>query len=188
MKPTREEAEAAITTLLLWTGEDPTREGLLNTPKRVIKAYEEFFSGYNISAKEILNTVFEDIEESSEPILVRDIAFFSHCEHHLVPIIGKAHISYLPDKKLLGLSKFGRLVDMYAKRMQTQEHLTANISNAIMTYLKPKGVAVLLEAEHMCMSMRGVKKQNTSTITTSFKGVYSQNKDLCANFYNLLKI
>lgn len=188
MKPTREEAEAAVKTLILWAGEDPMREGLRDTPKRVVKAYEELFSGYNLEASDILNTVFEDIEESSEPILIKDISFFSHCEHHLVPIKGKAHIAYIPNKKLLGLSKFGRLVDLYAKRMQTQEHLTSSIANSIMTCLKPKGVAVLIEAEHMCMSMRGVKKQNSNTITKSFKGLYKENKELCTDFYNLLKI
>lgn len=188
MKPTREEAEQAVTTLLLWAGENPKREGLLNTPKRVVKAYEELFSGYNLDPKEVLCTVFEDVDDSSEPILIRNIPFFSHCEHHLVPIIGKAHISYLPNKKLLGLSKFGRLVDIYAKRMQTQEHLTIDITNAIMTYLKPKGIAVLLEAEHLCMSMRGIKKQHSVTITTSFKGAYKENRQLVDDFYNLLKI
>lgn len=188
MKPTREEAETAVRTLILWAGEDPNREGLLDTPKRVVKAYEELFCGYNIEASDILKTVFKDVKESSEPILVKDIPFYSHCEHHLVPIKGKVHIAYLPNNKLLGLSKFGRLVDIFAKRMQTQEHLTSDIANAIMNNLKPKGVAILIEAEHMCMSMRGVKKQNTITITTSFKGVYQTDKALCIDFYNLLKI
>lgn len=188
MRPTREEAEKAIEVLLLWSGENPNREGLIETPKRVVKAFEEFFSGYHMCAKTVLNTVFEEVADYNEPILVRDISFFSHCEHHMVPIIGKAHISYLPDKKVVGLSKLARLIDIFAKRLQTQESLTAQIAEALMQHLQPKGVAILIEAEHMCMAMRGVKKQGSITITTSFQGEYNSNNDLAQRFLHLLKI
>jgi GTP cyclohydrolase I len=168
----REDAEAAVRTLLLWAGDDPSREGLRDTPKRVAKAWEELFRGYQQSAAEELGTVFEEVGGYGDVVLVRDIPFYSHCEHHVVPIIGKAHIAYYPREGVVGLSKLARVVDIYARRLQTQENLTAEIVAAIDDQLKPRGLAVLLEAEHMCMSMRGVQKQGVSTITTGFTGLF----------------
>jgi GTP cyclohydrolase I len=171
-RPTREEAEAAVRTLIRWVGDDPDREGLVDTPKRFVKAYEDLFRGYRQSAADELGTVFEDVGGYNDIVLVRDVPFFSHCEHHIVPIMGKAHIGYYPSEGVVGLSKLARVVDIYSRRLQTQENLTAEIVNAIEDNLKPRGLAVLLEAEHMCMSMRGVQKQGVSTITTGFTGVF----------------
>ena len=173
-RPSREEAEAAVRTLLRWAGENPDREGLLDTPKRVVKAYEELFQGYNQSAQDILGTVFEEVSGYNDPVLVKDIPFYSHCEHHMVPIIGKAHVAYMPDGRVVGLSKIPRVVDVFARRLQTQESITAEIADALYTYLKPRGVAVLIEAEHMCMAMRGVKKQGSTTITATYRGSYQK--------------
>jgi GTP cyclohydrolase IA len=170
-QPTREEAEAAVRTLILWAGDDPSREGLLDTPKRVTKAFKEFYKGYEEDAHEILDRVFEEVDGYSDMVLVRDVPFYSHCEHHLVPFVGKAHIGYYPANGVVGLSKLARVVDAYARRMQTQETMTAQIANVIEEVLKPRGIAVLIEAEHMCMSMRGVQKHGSSTITTQFRGV-----------------
>lgn len=171
-RPSREEAEAAVRTLLLWAGDNPDREGLVDTPKRVVKAWEELFKGYRQSAADELGTVFEEVGGYGDVVLVRDIPFYSHCEHHVVPIIGKAHIAYYPRDGVVGLSKLARVVDIYARRLQTQENLTAEIVAAIDDGLKPRGLAVLLEAEHMCMAMRGVQKQGVSTITTGFTGLF----------------
>jgi len=181
-KPGLREVEEAVRTLLLWIGENPQREGLLKTPARVAKAYGELFSGYNQSADEILGTFFEEVAGYDEPVLIRDIAFFSHCEHHMVPIIGKAHIAYIPNGRVVGLSKIPRIVDMFAHRLQTQEAMTAQIADTLQNYLKPKGVAVLIEAEHLCMAMRGVRKQGSSTMTTAFRGIYSKDAGAQANF------
>lgn len=186
-RPSREEAEAAVTTLLRWIGEDPQREGLLDTPRRVVKAYEELFAGYNEDASEVLERVFEEVEGYSDAVLVRDISFFSHCEHHMVPIIGKAHIAYLPSSGVVGLSKLARLVDVYARRLQTQEALTAQITNAIARNLEPRGVAVMIEAEHLCMSMRGIQKQGSTTITTSFDGQFKTDAAAQARFFMLVR-
>jgi GTP cyclohydrolase I len=164
-RPTREEAEAAVRVLLRWAGDNPEREGLKETPRRVVKAYEEFFRGYQEDAGEELARVFEEVEGYDDLVLVRDIPFFSHCEHHVVPFVGKAHIAYYPTGGVVGLSKLARLVDVYARRLQTQEAMTAQIATAINQHLTPRGVAVLVEAEHMCMSMRGVMKQGSSTVT-----------------------
>ncbi|WP_455474782.1 GTP cyclohydrolase I FolE [Bartonella sp. B30(2025)] len=180
--PNFEEVEAAVRTLLLWIGENPNREGLLDTPKRVAKAYRELFTGYNESVEEILSTVFEEVSGYNEAIIVKDIAFYSHCEHHMIPIVGKAHISYLPDTKIVGLSKIARVVDVFSRRLQTQETMTAQIANALEEHLKPRGIAVSIEAEHMCMVIRGAKKQGTKTITTSFRGYYEKNQAAQANF------
>jgi len=185
-RPTAAEAEAAVRTLLLWIGEDLTREGLLKTPARVVKAYQELFGGYHQSVDDILGTVFEDVSGYDEPVLVRDISFFSHCEHHMVPIIGKAHIAYLPKGKVVGLSKISRLVDMFAKRLQTQEAMTAQIADALQNTLKPEGVAVILEAEHLCMSMRGIKKQGSTTITSAYSGAYKAHP-MQADFMMLIR-
>ncbi|RCL01887.1 MAG: GTP cyclohydrolase I [Candidatus Tokpelaia sp. JSC188] len=181
-RPTEEEVREAIRVLLLWIGENPEREGLLNTPARVARAYSEFFSGYNQSVEEILGTVFEDLSGYEEPVIIRDMPFFSHCEHHMLPIIGKAHVGYLPNGNLVGLSKIFRVVEVFARRMQTQEAMTAQIANALNTYLKPFGVAVFIEAEHLCMSMRGVGKQGAATITSAFHGIYKKDQRAQARF------
>jgi GTP cyclohydrolase I len=175
-KPSREEAEAAVQTLLRWMGENPAREGLIDTPKRVVNAYLELFAGYEQDPSEELSRTFEQVSGYSGPVTIRDIPFFSHCEHHMVPIIGKAHVSYLPDGKVVGLSKIARVVDIFAKRLQTQESMTEQIAQSITEALQPKGVAVLIEAEHMCMAMRGIKKQGSLTITSSYTGEYRTDK------------
>lgn len=186
-RPSREEAEAAVRTLLLWAGENPDREGLVETPKRVVKAYEELFSGYGQSPEEILGTVFDEVSGYNEPVLVKDIPFYSHCEHHMVPIIGKAHIAYLPDGRVVGLSKIPRVIDAFARRLQTQESITAQVADALYTFLKPRGVAVLVEAEHMCMAMRGVKKQGSTTITATYRGYYKDNVAAQADFLMMVR-
>ena len=186
-RPSREEAEAAVRTLLRWAGENPDREGLVDTPKRVVKAYEEMFSGYSLSPEQILGTVFDEVSGYNEPVLVRDIPFYSHCEHHMVPIIGKAHIAYLPDGRVVGLSKIPRVVDVFAKRLQTQESITAQIADALQKFLKPRGVAVLIEAEHMCMAMRGVKKQGSTTITATYRGFYKDSVEAQASFLKMVR-
>ncbi|UXN04483.1 MULTISPECIES: GTP cyclohydrolase I FolE [unclassified Bartonella] len=186
-RPSREEAEQAVRTLLLWAGENPDREGLVKTPARVTKAYGELFGGYEQSVEDILGTVFEEVAGYNDPVLVRDIEFFSHCEHHMVPIIGKAHIAYLPDNCVVGLSKLPRVVDVFARRLQTQETMTAQVADAINNNLKPRGVAVLVEAEHLCMAMRGVKKQGSTTITVAFRGHYENNPQEQAQFMNMIR-
>jgi len=183
--PTQADAEAAVRTLLLWAGDDPDREGLLETPKRVAKAYKELFSGYTESPEEVLGTVFEEVAGYNDMVLVKDISFFSHCEHHMVPIIGKAHVAYLPDHKVVGLSKIARVVDIFAHRLQTQESITAQIADSIQTILKPRGVAVMIEAEHMCMAMRGIRKQGSTTITTTFTGEMKTRVDEQVRFMTL---
>lgn len=186
-RPTREEAEAAVRVLLRWAGDNPDREGLKETPRRVVKAYEEFFRGYREDAGEELARVFEEVEGYDDLVLVRDIPFFSHCEHHVVPFVGKAHIAYYPTGGVVGLSKLARLVDVYARRLQTQEAMTAQIATAINQHLTPRGVAVLVEAEHMCMSMRGVMKQGSSTVTVQFSGVFRDDPAEQVHFYTLLR-
>ena len=171
-RPSREEAEAAVRVLLRWAGDDPNREGLLDTPKRVVRAYEDLFAGYRDDPHAVLERVFEDVSGYDDMVLVRDIQFTSHCEHHVIPFTGRVDIAYYPAAGVLGLSKLARLVDIYARRLQTQEAMTSQIATAIDTVLKPRGVAVMIEAEHMCMSIRGVRKQGVSTITTNFKGAF----------------
>lgn len=171
-KPTREEAEAAVRTLLAWTGDDPAREGLVDTPRRVTKAYQELFGGYGGDPEEILGRVFEEVGGFDDLVVVRDIPFHSHCEHHVLPFFGTVHIGYFPNGGVVGLSKFARLVDTFARRLQTQENMSAQIVDAIETVLKPRGAAVMIEAEHMCMQMRGVHKHGTSTVTTQFTGLF----------------
>jgi GTP cyclohydrolase I len=185
-KPSREEAEAAVRTLIAWAGDDPSREGLLETPKRVVKSYEEFYEGYDKDPKEILSKVFEEIEGYDEIVLVKDIPLQSHCEHHMVPIIGKAHVAYLPDQRVVGLSKLARVVDMFGKRLQTQETMTAQIADTINDVLQPKGVAVVIDAEHQCMSSRGVQKHGSSTITSRMIGVFRENQKSRMEFLNLI--
>ena len=171
-KPTREEAEAAVRTLIAWAGDDPDREGLVDTPRRVAKAYGEFYSGYSENPSEELARVFTEVEGYADMVLVRDITFFSHCEHHMAPFSGKAHIGYFPRDGVVGLSKLARIVDTFAHRLQTQEALTAQIAGAIEDGLRSRGVAVMIEAEHSCMTMRGVKKHGASTVTTQFTGTF----------------
>lgn len=170
--PTQEEAEAAVRTLIRWSGDDPTREGLLDTPKRVAKAYRELFAGYDTSPEDILAKTFSDVAGYSDMVVVKDIKFYSHCEHHMVPFHGVAHIAYFPKNGVLGLSKMARLVDLYARRLQTQETMTSQIAKALDESLRPRGVAVMIEAEHMCMAMRGIQKQGAKTITTTFIGQF----------------
>lgn len=186
-KPTRAEAEEAVRTLLRWIGEDVTREGLIDTPQRVVKSYEEIFSGYRENPIEVLDRVFEEVEGYSDIVLVRDIPFFSHCEHHMVPIIGKAHIGYYPAHGVVGLSKLARVVELFARRLQTQEALTVQIADAIDEALHPRGLAIMIEAEHMCMSMRGIKKSGATTITTLFRGAFENNASEQARFTMLLR-
>lgn len=186
-RPTREEAEAAVRILIRWTGDDPGREGLIDTPKRVVKAYEQLFRGYTESEADVLDKIFEEVEGYGDIVLVRDIPFHSHCEHHMVPFVGKAHVAYYPTKGVVGLSKLARLVDVFARRLQTQESMTAQIANAIDDHLKPRGVAVLVDAEHMCMSMRGVQKDGVSTITTQFTGIFKDDPAEQARFMTLLR-
>jgi GTP cyclohydrolase I len=186
-RPSREEAEAAVRTLLRWAGDDPGREGLVDTPRRVVKAYEEFFKGYRENAAEALKRVFSDVEGYDDLVLVRDIGFTSHCEHHMVPFVGKAHIGYFPSDGVVGLSKLARVVDIYAKRLQTQEALTVQIIKAIDAALKPRGAAVLIEAEHMCMSMRGVHKHGVSTVTKQFLGLFRDDPAEQTRFLSLVR-
>ena len=186
-RPTREEAEAAVRTLLAWAGDDPGREGLIDTPRRVVEAYEELFAGYQGDPREALARVFDDVEGYADMVVVRDIPFVSHCEHHIAPFFGKAHIGYYPRGGAVGLSKLARVVEMFARRLQTQESMTAQIANAIERGLKPRGVAVMLEAEHTCMSMRGVKKEGVSTATTQFTGVFRNDHEEQRRFFDLLR-
>mgnify|MGYP001361826220 FL=1 len=187
-KPTRKEAEDAVRTLISWAGDDPKREGLIETPKRVVKSYEEFYAGYDQDPAEILSKVFEEIEGYDEIVLVKDILLESHCEHHMVPILGKAHVAYLPDKRVVGLSKLARVVDLYAKRLQTQETMTAQIADTINKVLKPKGVAVVIDAEHQCMSSRGVSKKGTSTVTSRMLGAFRDSQKSRMEFMNLIAL
>lgn len=169
-RPSREQAEEAVRILIAYAGDDPLREGVLDTPQRVIDAYDELYRGYGESPAEILDKTFSEIGSYDDFVLVRDIWFSSHCEHHMMPFFGKAHVAYWPVDRVVGLSKLARLVDIYARRLQTQEHMTSQIATAIEEILRPRGVAVMLEAEHMCMSLRGVGKPGALTVTTQFRG------------------
>ena len=187
-KPSRDEAEKAVEILLRWAGDNPLREGLLDTPARVVRAYEEFFAGYLEDPEKMLERTFEEVEGYDDIVMLRDIAVESHCEHHLVPILGKAHIAYLPDKRVVGISKLARVLDSYSKRLQTQETMTSQISNAIQRALKPKGVAILIDAQHQCMTTRGVKKPNVSMITTQFTGEFKKDPLLKDRFYKHIQL
>ena len=187
VRPNRAEAEAAVRTLLAWLGDDPDREGLRDTPARVVKAYEEIFAGYRQDPGPILDKVFEEVGGYGEMVLVKDIPFYSHCEHHMAPFFGKAHIAYYPDGGVFGLSKLGRLVDVYARRLQTQETMTAEILAALDARLHSRGAAVLIEAEHMCMSMRGVRKPGALTITMQFSGPFKSDPAEQARFLSLVR-
>lgn len=174
-RPSREEAEEAIRTLLRWAGDDPSREGLRDTPARVARAYEDWFSGYDVDPEEFMRRTFEEVEGYDDMIVLRDIRFESHCEHHLAPIIGRAHIGYLPTRKVVGISKLARVVEAYARRLQVQEKMSAQIANTIQKVLEPKGVAVVIEAVHQCMTTRGVHKTGVSMVTSSMHGEFRTN-------------
>lgn len=185
-RPTEEEAKAAVRTLIAYVGEDPDREGLIDTPKRVVGAWQDFFAGYNDDPVDILGRTFEEVDGYDEIVIVRDIRVESHCEHHIVPIIGKAHVAYLPDRRVVGISKLARVVDAFAKRMQVQETLTAQIADTINNVLRPKGVAVLVEAAHMCMTTRGVHKPGADTVTTCTRGVFKSDPAMRREFLELV--
>lgn len=186
-RPSREAAEAAVRTLLSYMGEDPDREGLLDTPSRVVRAYDELFSGYGHDSEEILDRTFGEIGNFDDFVLVRDIPFYSHCEHHMVPFIGKAHVAYFPVERVVGLSKIARVVDVYARRLQTQEHLTSQIVTALDEALRPRGIAVLIEAEHMCMAMRGIMKAGVSTVTSQFTGAFRDDPTEQVRFITMVR-
>jgi len=180
------EALEAVRTLILWAGDDPEREGLVDTPKRVVKAYKEFFSGYEEDPEQILSRTFEEVEGYDDAVIVRNIRVESHCEHHMVPIIGVAHVGYIPNKKVVGISKLARMVDLFGKRLQTQETMTAQIADTIEEVLNPKGVAVVIDAAHMCMTTRGIHKTETSTVTSRMLGTFRKNANTRAEFMNLI--
>jgi len=185
-KPSREEAMKAVKTILAWAGDDPNREGLLETPKRVVKAYEEFCSGYDQDPDEVLSKTFEEVAGYDEMVIIKDIQLESMCEHHMAPIIGKAHVAYIPNKRVVGISKLARVVDVYAKRLQTQETMTAQIAGSIQRVLDPKGVGVVIDAAHQCMTTRGVHKTNATTITSQMLGVFRTDYRTRSEFMNLI--
>ena len=187
-KPSREEAMKAVTTLIECAGDDPKREGLVETPKRVVKAYEEFFAGYEQDPEEILQKTFKEVEGYDEMVLFKDIAVESHCEHHIVPILGKAHVAYIPNNRVVGISKLARIVDVFGKRLQTQETMTQQIANTIENVLKPKGVAVVIDASHQCMSTRGIHKTESSTVTSSMRGIFKENPTTRNEFLNFIRL
>tara|TARA_B100000900_G_scaffold351119_1_gene318080 strand:+ start:155 stop:763 length:609 start_codon:yes stop_codon:yes gene_type:complete len=184
--PSREEAMQAVKILIAWAGDDPDREGLIETPKRVVKAYEEFFEGYKIDPTDILSKTFEEVEGYDEMVLIKNIRLESHCEHHIVPILGKAHVAYMPKKKVVGISKIARLVDVFAKRLQIQETLTSQIAETLQSVLDPLGVAVLIDASHQCMTTRGVHKPESSTVTKKMIGIFREDKILQSEFLELI--
>jgi len=186
-RPSQEEVEAAVHTLLRWTGDNPDREGLLDTPKRVAKAYREMFGGYDQDPVEELGRTFEEVAGYDDLVLIKDISFHSHCEHHMVPIIGKAHVGYLPDGRVVGLSKIARVVDIFAHRLQTQEAMTAQIAGTIQEALNPRGVAVMIEAEHMCMAMRGIRKPGSTTLTSTFTGAFRDTPEEQVRFMMMVR-
>ena len=185
-KPTREEAEGAVRTLIEWSGENPDRDGLLGTPDRVVRAYEEFFAGYNEDPQSLLAKTFENISGYDELIVLKDIRLESHCEHHIVPILGIAHVAYMPNKRVVGISKLARLVDVYAKRLQIQETLTSQIAETIQRVLDPLGVAVIIDASHQCMTTRGVHKPESSTVTKRMLGVFKNDAEIRSEFMKLI--
>ena len=186
-RPTREQAEEAVRILIAYAGENPAREGVLETPGRVVEAYEEMFRGYRECPADVLDKTFAESEAYDDFVLVRDITFNSHCEHHMMPFYGKAHVAYRPVDRVVGLSKLARLVDVYAHRLQTQEHMTAQIVTAIDEILKPKGVAVMIEAEHMCMSLRGVTKPGALTVTSHFTGMFRDDPNEQVRFLTSIR-
>ena len=185
-KPSRDEALNAVKTLIEWAGDDPTREGLIETPDRVIRAYKEFFAGYEEDPEQVLTKTFEEVEGYDDAVIVRNIRVESHCEHHMVPILGIAHVGYIPNKRVVGISKLARIVDIFGKRLQTQETMTAQIADTIQRVLEPKGVAVVIDAGHQCMSTRGIHKTESSTITSRMLGIFRDKPETRAEFMNLI--
>ena len=185
-KPTKEEALKAVETLISWAGDDPTREGLIETPDRVIRAYKEFFAGYEEDPEQVLTKTFEEVEGYDDAVIVRNMRVESHCEHHMVPILGVAHVGYIPNKRVVGISKLARIVDIYEKRLQTQETMTAQIADTIQRVLEPKGVAVVIDAGHQCMSTRGIHKTESSTITSRMLGSFRDNIETRSEFMHLI--
>ena len=185
-KPSRDEALKAVKTLIEWAGDDPTREGLIETPDRVIRAYKEFFAGYEEDPEQVLAKTFEEVEGYDDAVIVRNIRVESHCEHHMVPILGIAHVGYIPNKRVVGISKLARIVDIFGKRLQTQETMTAQIADTIQRVLEPKGVAVVIDAGHQCMSTRGIHKTESSTITSRMLGIFRDKPETRAEFMNLI--
>ena len=188
IRPTRAEAEAAVDLLIRWLGEDPSREGLRDTPARVVRAWEEFCAGYAEDPAVYLSSTFEEVEGYDDMVMLRNIRMESHCEHHLVPILGVAHIAYMPDRRVVGISKLARVLDGFAHRLQTQETLTAQVADCIQKILQPKGVAVLIDAQHQCMTTRGVRKPDVSMITTRFTGVFREDEALSRRFLDQTKL
>lgn len=184
-RPSRDEAEDAVRTLIAWAGDDPKREGLVDTPGRVVDAYEEWFKGYREDPREYLSRTFDDVKGYDDIVMLRDIDVESHCEHHMAPFLGKAYVAYMPLDNVVGISKIARVVEIYSKRLQTQETMTSQILNAIQEVLKPEGVAVMIDAKHECMTTRGVHHPNVSTITTQFSGVFRSDKELRERFLRL---
>ena len=185
-RPSRAEAEEAVRTLIRWAGDNPAREGLLGTPDRVVRSFEEFFAGYASDPVEILTRTFEEIAGYDEMVVLKDIRFESHCEHHMLPIIGKAHVAYLPDQRVVGISKLARIVDTYARRLQIQEKMTAEIASAIDQVLQPKGVAVVIDAAHQCMTTRGVHKPGVSMVTSRMLGAFRDNPSTRREFLSII--
>ena len=187
-RPSREEAEAAVRTLLAYVGDDPTREGLVDTPKRVVKAYREVLGGYHEDPGQHLQRVFEEVGGYDDMVLLRDVSFTSFCEHHMLPFIGKAHVAYYPREGVVGLSKIARVVDIFARRLQTQEKLSAEIVATLNEYLAPRGIALMMEAEHKCMAMRGIRKAGVSTVTTQFTGVFRSEPAHQERFISMVRV
>jgi GTP cyclohydrolase I len=181
-KPSREEAMAAVRTLIAWAGDDPRREGVIDTPARVVDAFDEWFSGYHADPAKELDRTFEDVQGYDDIVMLRDIEVESHCEHHMAPFLGKAYVAYMPTNRVVGISKLARVVEIFARRLQTQEALTQQIADAITDSLRPDGVAILIDAEHQCMTTRGVRHRHVSTITTQFCGVFKTDKELKRRF------
>ena len=185
-KPSRDEAEAAVRTLIAWAGDNPEREGLIDTPKRVVNAYTEFFAGYDENPDKVLGRTFEDVEGYDDMVMLRDISLESHCEHHMVAILGKVHIAYMPVNKVVGISKLARVIEIFAKRLQTQETMTAQVVDCIQRVLEPAGIAILVDAKHQCMTTRGIKKPAVATITTQFTGVFAEDPRMEARFLAMI--
>jgi len=185
-KPSRTDAEKAVRTLLQWAGDDPDREGLLGTPDRVVRAFDEWFAGYSVDPVDLLKRTFEEIEGYDEMIVLRDVRFESHCEHHIAPIIGKVHIAYLPDRRVIGISKLARLVEVYAKRLQIQEKMTAQIANTLNDVLLPKGVAVVIEGQHQCMTTRGIHKPGVTMVTSRMLGAFREDQATRREFLSII--
>ena len=185
-KPTREEAKQAVKTMLAWAGDNPDREGLLETPERVVSAYEEFFAGYDMNPDHILSKTFEEVAGYDEMVIIKDVRLESHCEHHMVPILGKAHVAYIPHKRVVGISKLARVVDVYGKRLQTQETMTAQIASCIQKVLLPRGVAIVIDSQHQCMTTRGIKKSESATVTSRMLGVFRTDARTRAEFLNFV--